>query len=230
MLPGARMCRRASGDLLDRGLRKTRYAVTRLRTARGVPSLLAALFAAMNGGAGLSAEIGASVLDRVALAVEGAESSHGTDPRMWRAEPSGPQGPMQVSAPAATDVGGGDRFDEQENHTLGRAYLAHMYRRYGSWPDAVAAYNWGPGRIDAWIGAGRPIDQLPPLVARYRSRVLLTSGVGMPAGRELRAMGLGIVHSQPRRQFTGRKAAGNRPDEVERLYVAIMRATDPRAR
>src|SRR5262249_37404718 len=38
-----------------------------------------------------------SDLDRVAFAVDGAESSHGADPRMWRDEPSGPQGPTQVT-------------------------------------------------------------------------------------------------------------------------------------
>ena len=55
----------------------------------------------------------AADLDRVALAVDGAESSHGADLRMWRPEPGGPQGPMQVSAAAAFDVGGGDRFDRR---------------------------------------------------------------------------------------------------------------------
>lgn len=49
-------------------------------------------------------------LDRVANAVDGAESSHGNDMAMWRPDPSGPQGPMQVSEAAATDVGGGDRL------------------------------------------------------------------------------------------------------------------------
>src|SRR5205823_12255418 len=53
----------------------------------------------------------ASDLDRVAFALDGAESTHGADLRMWRPEPGGPQGPMQVSAAAASDVGGGDRFD-----------------------------------------------------------------------------------------------------------------------
>ena len=43
---------------------------------------------------------------------------------MRRPEPNGPQGPMQVSAAAAADVGSGDRFDETENRALGRAYLA----------------------------------------------------------------------------------------------------------
>jgi hypothetical protein len=46
-------------------------------------------------------------LDRVAFAVDGAESTHGADPAMWRAELGGPQGPMQVSAAAAVDSGGG---------------------------------------------------------------------------------------------------------------------------
>ena len=63
-------------------------------------------------------------LDRVAYAVDGAESSHGEDLTMWRPDPSGPQGPMQVSGPAAADVGGGDRFDSTENRAIGRAYLA----------------------------------------------------------------------------------------------------------
>src|SRR5437764_11654228 len=103
----------------------------------------------------------AADLDRVAFAVDGAESSHGADLRMWRPEPGGPQGPMQVSAAAAFDVGGGDRVDPDPNRALGRAYLASMYRRYGNWKDAVAAYNWGPGNLDAWIGGGRAADKLP---------------------------------------------------------------------
>jgi hypothetical protein len=111
-------------------------------------------------------------LDHIAFAVEAAESAYGTDPRMWRPEPNGPQGPMQVSLAAATDVGGGNRFDERENRTLGRAYLNHLYQRYGNWPDAVAAYNWGPSNVDVWISAGRPVDKLPLEVERYRSYVL----------------------------------------------------------
>jgi hypothetical protein len=117
-------------------------------------------------------------LDRIAFAVDGAESSHGADPGMWRPEPSGPQGPMQVTAAAATDVGGGDRFDIAANRALGRAYLALMYRRYGNWPDAIAAYNWGPGNVDSWIGGGRAADKFPLEVERYRERVLRDAAVG----------------------------------------------------
>jgi hypothetical protein len=111
-------------------------------------------------------------LDRVAFAVDGAESGHGSNLAMWRPELDGPQGPMQVSAAAALDVGGGDRFDMRQNRLLGRAFLAHMYQRYGNWPDAIAAYNWGPGHLDQWIAAGRPADRLPLETARYLLKVL----------------------------------------------------------
>ena len=161
----------------------------------------------------------AVTLDWVAYAVEAAESDHGTDPQMWGPEPSGPQGPMQVSAAAAEDVGGGDRFDESENRALGRAYLAQMYRRYGSWPDAVAAYNWGPGHMDAWISGGRSFDKFPAAVEIYRIRVLVGSYLGTPRRR--------FVHLQPRRPaadpHNGRAA-------VERLYPEIMRASELSAR
>ena len=135
--------------------------------------------------AGLFAPASAADLDRVAFAVDGAESSHGLDLRMWRLEPSGPQGPMQITQAAATDVGGGDRFDLVENRALGRAYLARMFRRYGNWPDAIAAYNWGPGNLDAWIGGGRPSNQLPLAVERYRDRVLRDSALGGPSAAML---------------------------------------------
>jgi hypothetical protein len=122
-------------------------------------------------------------LDRIAAAVDAAESDYGTNPRMKRADPDGPQGPMQLTAAAAADVGGGDRFDPGENRALGRAYLARLYRRYGRWADAIAAYNWGPRHMDAWIHQGRRGDRLPAAVARYTGLVLLAAaspGVQLP--------------------------------------------------
>jgi hypothetical protein len=95
---------------------------------------------------------------------------------MWRADPAGPQGPMQVSEKAATDVGGGDRFDIAQNRLIGRSYLGLLYRRYGNWADAVSAYNWGRGRVDTWIKEGRLGAKLVPGVAAYVRRVLHESG------------------------------------------------------
>jgi hypothetical protein len=176
-------------------------------------------------------------LDRIGYAVDGAESSHASDPKMWRPEtPDGPQGPMQVSAAAAADVGGGDRFDETENRTLGRAYLAHMFRRYGSWPDAIAAYNWGPGHLDEWIGGGRPADRFPAAVERYRTRVMVTSGLADASeGGELyrranaRLERFERLRMQAKREMAERRRGGRGPDAVQLLYVEIMRSTTPRA-
>ncbi len=118
-----------------------------------------------------------AVLDRVAYAVDGAESSHGDDRGMWGPDPSGPQGPMQVTEAAAADVGGGDRFDLIQNRSIGRDYLALLFRRYRNWPDAIAAYNWGMGKVDAWVKAGRPADKFLISVAAYLQRVLHDSGM-----------------------------------------------------
>jgi hypothetical protein len=95
-----------------------------------------------------------------------------------------------------------------------------MYRRYGSWPDAVAAYNWGPGNMDAWISGGRSFDKFPLAVERYRIRVLVgSSSIGVPSLR--------LVHLRTRRPapdpHNGRAA-------VARLYTEIMRASEVVAR
>jgi hypothetical protein len=169
-------------------------------------------------------------LNRLAYAIDGVESRHGADPGMWRADPNGPQGPMQVSAAAATDAGGGDRFDEKENHALGCSYLARLYRRYGSWPDAVAAYNWGPARMDVWISGGRPIDKFPASVDRYRTRVLMASalpGADVFGSINARLARLGMLRLQAKQQLAERRRHNNRPEAVDRLYAEIMRATDP---
>jgi hypothetical protein len=158
------------------------------------------------------------MLDRVAFAVDGVESTHGADAMMWRSEFDGPQGPMQVSAAAAADVGGGDRFEMAENRMLGRAYLAHLYRRYANWPDAVAAYNWGPGNMDSWIGAGRPTDKFPVAVSLYRIRVLSTST--LPLGSS--AMRFGRIRRPPRRPLADRRHPSRESLAVEQLYGAIL--------
>ncbi|HEU0157458.1 MAG TPA: lytic transglycosylase domain-containing protein [Stellaceae bacterium] len=194
---------------------------------KGILAALVAVLAAPGPGAGagtLGPGSSLIALDRLAFAVDGAESSHGADPRMWRPDPDGPQGPMQVSAAAAADVGGGNRFDETVNRALGRAYLARLYHRYGSWPDAVTAYNWGPGRTDDWIDSGRRSDKMPMTVALYRFRVLNSAQGGSAAAPPLRR--LGIVHPQPRRPLADRRHPSADSRAVERLYGEIMRISD----
>lgn len=167
-------------------------------------------------------------LDRIAHAVHGAESSHGKDPRMWRPVVAGPQGPMQVSAKAAVDVGGGNRFDIAQNRAIGRAYLALLHQRYRNWPDAVSAYNWGMARLDQWIRAGRPSEKLVPGVAKYVSRVLhdsaLCTGATAKPGCNVGVSSFGglqeIADRRPPSSFNRNLA------KAQRLAVQLDRETD----
>ncbi len=57
-------------------------------------------------------------------------------------------------------------FEPEINVVLGVAYLRWLRDRYGSLDATLAAYNWGPGRIDRRLRAGRPLP------ARYVDDVL----------------------------------------------------------
>ena len=59
-------------------------------------------------------------------------------------------------------------FDPAANVKLGVAYLDELRERFGGLPTALAAYNWGPGRIGRWLRSG---STLP---AHYAQRVLST--------------------------------------------------------
>jgi len=56
-------------------------------------------------------------------------------------------------------------FDPIVNVRLGVAYLKELTDRYGNTRMALAAYNWGPGRIDRRLRRGTPMpDVYPALV------------------------------------------------------------------
>ncbi len=62
-------------------------------------------------------------------------------------------------------------FESDTNVRLGIAYLRQLVNRYeGSVPRALAAYNWGPGRISRFINAGKTVP------TGYADRVLSTYG------------------------------------------------------
>ncbi len=62
-------------------------------------------------------------------------------------------------------VGPQSLFDPTTNVRLGVAYLRELSDRYGSLATALAAYNWGPGRIDRRLRLGTSLpDQYPNLV------------------------------------------------------------------
>jgi hypothetical protein len=51
-------------------------------------------------------------------------------------------------------------FDSTANVRIGVAYLQQLRDRYGNLSIALAAYNWGPGRIDRRLSRGAPLPTI----------------------------------------------------------------------
>ncbi|MHB0671040.1 lytic transglycosylase domain-containing protein [Roseomonas mucosa] len=96
--------------------------------------------------------------------------------------PAGAMGLMQVMpttfAEMRTRYGlGADPYDPRTNILAGTAYLREMYDRYGS-RHFLAAYNAGPGRVDAWL---RGRSTLPAETRDYTTALLPRLGFSVPA-------------------------------------------------
>lgn len=71
-------------------------------------------------------------------------------------------GLMQIKPSTFADLCGrlGEKHDEsmlydpETNIKYGIYYLSLLYRRFGVWETAIAAYNAGPGRVSGWIADG----------------------------------------------------------------------------
>ena len=63
-------------------------------------------------------------------------------------------------------------FEPTTNVRLGVAYLRELSDRYGSLSTALAAYNWGPGRIDRRLrlGAEMPAEYSSLVLEAYAAR------------------------------------------------------------
>jgi soluble lytic murein transglycosylase-like protein len=83
--------------------------------------------------------------------------------------PVGARGIMQLMPATAKELGVTDAFDPEQNIAAGVAYLARLLRKYGgSEVHALAAYNWGPGKVDAALEVGKAF---PESVLQYARNV-----------------------------------------------------------
>jgi soluble lytic murein transglycosylase-like protein len=101
----------------------------------------------------------------IALAVAQIESAFNPS----AVSPVGAQGLFQLMPGTAAQLGVTDPFDPQQNATGGIAYLNQLYKKYGDWSTALAAYNWGPGNVDS-----KP--SIPSSVTNYVNSVLGLAG------------------------------------------------------
>lgn len=111
----------------------------------------------------------------IALGVASAESGI----RQWYSDGSlvtssaGAIGVMQLEPATAAQLGV-DPTDPVQNIQGGVTYLAQMYAEFGTWTLALAAYNWGPEKLQRALNAGR---QIPGSVQGYVNSVLATAGM-----------------------------------------------------
>jgi soluble lytic murein transglycosylase-like protein len=77
---------------------------------------------------------------------------------------AGALGVFQLMPSTAAGLGV-DPTDLNGNISGGIAYLKQLFAQFGNWNDALAAYNWGPGKVSS----GNPV---PTSVGQYVSNVL----------------------------------------------------------
>lgn len=53
-------------------------------------------------------------------------------------------------------------------------YLAQLYRQFGTWKEALAAYNWGPGNLTKYGLAAAPLE-----TRNYYTQILADAGGGI---------------------------------------------------
>ncbi|KQQ25395.1 hypothetical protein ASF53_22210 [Methylobacterium sp. Leaf123] len=101
--------------------------------------------------------------------------------------PKGALGIAQFMPATAAERGLGDPFDPAQAIPKAAELLRDLRSRYGNWALAAAAYNAGPGRVDAWL-SGR-LD-LPKETVDYVANI---TGVNTPAWTEAyRPSGTGL--------------------------------------
>lgn len=62
-------------------------------------------------------------------------------------------------------------FQPVENVQMGVRYLHELHARYNDWDRALAAYNWGPGRIDSKLrrGVAMPVEYVQAVRSRIQN-------------------------------------------------------------
>ena len=109
-------------------------------------------------------------------------------------------GVMQLLPSTALGLGV-DWTDELDNIRGGAIYLSQMYRQFGSWNLAVAAYNGGPGRIQNVLDGSQT---LPPETANYVQKVL-----GVPFDPSGQSQGVAAGGGSNAGTLIGGTATGN---------------------
>jgi soluble lytic murein transglycosylase-like protein len=83
----------------------------------------------------------------------------------------GAAGLMQLMPETAADLGVTNSYDPAQNVAAGTRYFVDQYRRFGSIELALAAYNAGPGNVEAYGGIP-PFEETQQYVANIAGEYL----------------------------------------------------------
>lgn len=193
---------------------------------------------------------GITRLSGIVQMMESGGRRYGADGKLIEST-KGANGEMQVLDGTNRDPGYGvtpaKDDSPEERARVGRDYLAAMVKRYGNVPQALAAYNAGPGTVDAAIaraknpkaeGAGDWFSQMPADTKKYVERgvKLYGAGEGAPAkptekdfvdsavaalGQNARPEAIKLATAEAQRRFDlNEKAVKQRDEEI---YVELQR-------
>lgn len=84
-----------------------------------------------------------------------------------RCSSAGACGLMQFMAGTAGDLGLRDRHDDRASLDAAARYLDRLRHRFGNDGLALAAYNWGPNAVSAWLKKGAKADRMPKETRDY---------------------------------------------------------------
>ncbi|GIO13530.1 hypothetical protein J19TS2_30850 [Cohnella xylanilytica] len=94
---------------------------------------------------------------------------------------AGAGGLMQLMPATAKGLGVKDVYNPEQNVNAGTKYLGQLVSKYGDYPLALAAYNWGPGNVDKAIKKygsswSRIASHAPAETQKYVSKVMKNWG------------------------------------------------------
>lgn len=92
-----------------------------------------------------------NVPPEILAGVYGAESGFGKNPNAYKENHAKAMGPFQFTRGTAGDYGLVDRNDLGQSSDAAARYLSDLYKQFGNWEQAIAAYNAGPGNIKKGI-------------------------------------------------------------------------------